>query len=420
MAGRIPGQSRRQGSVDIVKITALETILDPERPLLVWVRVHTDSGLVGLGETFQSPDAVARVIHGTLAKVLLGQDATQIELLWHHMFKVAHYGGYAGAEMRAISAVDIALWDLLGKLTGRPIYDLLGGACRDRIPLYNTCASYGPYADHELFHDDPVRLARELLASGIKAMKIWPFDDLARRTWGQNISPAELEYGVSRFRAIREAMGDEIEIALEGHCQWNLPSAILIARAVEPYRPMWLEELILPDDPQATRQLRAATRTPLVTSERLMTRWGLRPVIEAGAADIVMFDIDWAGGFTEARKIAALAESHQLPVAPHNPGGPVSNLVAAHFCASVYNLFIMESVRAFYLTWFGEALTNNLVAVDGHFPLPSGPGLGAELRPEFLERGELVREISTDHEGPLSGYAAGNPYRSGNPWRRDS
>ena len=161
---------------------------------------------------------------------------------------------------------------------------------------------------------------RDLLASGIRAMKIWPFDDLARRTWGQHISAEELEYGVSRFRAIREAVGDSIEIALEGHCQWNLPSAIRIAQAVEPYRPMWLEELMPPDSPQATRQLRESTRTPLVTSERLMTRWGVRPVIEQQAADIVMFDLDWAGGLTEGRKIAALAETFQLPGCAAQPG----------------------------------------------------------------------------------------------------
>jgi L-alanine-DL-glutamate epimerase-like enolase superfamily enzyme len=249
-------------------------------------------------------------------------------------------------------------------------------------------------------------------------MKIWPFDDLARRTLGQHVSSAEVEYGTSKFRAIREAVGDEMEIALEGHCQWNLPSAMRIAQAVEPYRPMWLEELMPPDDPQATRQLRAATRTPLVTSERLMTRWGYRPVIEAGAADIVMFDIDWCGGLTEARKIAALAESHQLPVAPHNPGGPVSNVVAAHFCASVYNLFIMESVRAFYLTWFADALTNNLVPLDGHYLLPGGPGLGTELHPRWLARTDLVRQVSGQAAAEVSGYAVGNPYREGNPWER--
>jgi L-alanine-DL-glutamate epimerase-like enolase superfamily enzyme len=154
----------------------------------------------------------------------------------------------------------------------------------------------------------------------------------------------------------------------------------------------------------------------MVSSERLISRFGFRPVIEQGACSIVMLDIDWTGGFTEARKIAALAESYQLPVAPHNPGGPVSNLIVAHFCASTYNLFIMESVRAFYLTWFNEALTFNLVPVDGAFPLPPGPGLGTDLRPEFLARPDLIKETSGKATDSLTGYAVGNPYRDGNPW----
>ena len=255
----------------MTKITAVETILDPQHPILAWVRLHTDSGLIGLGETFQSPRTVAELIHETLAKMLVGQDPTEIELLWHHMFKAVHYAGYAGAEMRAISAIDIALWDLLGKLTNQPIYVLLGGACRQSIPTYNTCIGHPPFNDHERFHADPAGLARELLSQGIRAMKIWPFDDQACASLGQSITPEQLEYGVSRFRAIREAVGDNIEVALEGHCCWNLPSAVRIAQAVEPYRPMWLEELMPPDSPAATRQLRESTRTPLVTSERLMT-----------------------------------------------------------------------------------------------------------------------------------------------------
>src|SRR5579883_1888327 len=334
------------------KITTVETLRHPEHRLLLWVRIGCDAGLTGLGETFHAPDAVECIIHGVLAEILLGQDPTRIELLWHHMFKTLHYAGHAGAELRAISAVDIALWDLLGKLTDQPLYVLLGGACRDRIPTYNTCASFGPYRDYERFQDEPGALARELRDSGIRAMKIWPFDVLAVDSLGQRITPAQLERGVSRLAAIRQAVGDDMEVAIEGHCQWNLPSAIRIAQALEPYRPMWLEELMPPDNAEATRALRAATRTPLVTSERLMTRFGFRPVIEGLAADILMLDLDWAGGLTEARKIAALGTTYQLPIAPHNPGGPVSHLTTAHFCASVYPLFLMESVRAFYLTWF--------------------------------------------------------------------
>src|SRR5207248_10065773 len=184
-----------------MKITAVGTVLNPERPLLVRVRLHTDAGLVGLGETFEAADAVARIVHGRLAQLLLGQDPARIELLWHQMFRVVHYAGYAGAELRAVSAVDIALWDLLGKATGRPVYALLGGACRDRIPTYNTCAGWGEYEDHRLFHDDPGRLAKSLLAVGLRGMKIWPFDDQAEPSLGQMITPRQLEYGVAKFRA---------------------------------------------------------------------------------------------------------------------------------------------------------------------------------------------------------------------------
>jgi galactonate dehydratase len=400
-----------------MKITAVETILHPRYPLLMWVRLHTDAGLTGLGETIQSPDAVARMVHGTLAKIILGQDPAQIELLWHHMFKTVHYAGYAGAEMRAISAIDIALWDLLGKVTHQPVYALLGGACRERTPTYNTCGSYGRFDDHEAFHDRPAQLAKDLLAMGIRAMKIWPFDDLAAPSLGHNISVEQLEQGASVFRAIREAVGEDMEIALEGHCLWSLPSAIRIARAVQPYRPMWLEELMLPDNPHATRELRAATTTPLVTSERLITRFGFRPVIEERAADIVMLDIGWTGGFTEAKKIAALAATYQLPVAPHNPGGPVSNLVANHYAASVYNLFILESVRAYYLTWFKDVVTYNHAPENGSFALPPGPGLGTELKAEFLAQPELIREVTAVSAVSRINYATGNPYRVSNLWR---
>jgi galactonate dehydratase len=404
----------------MVKITAVETVFDPEHPILMWVRLHTDAGLVGLGETFQSPRAVIEMIHETLAKMLIGQDPTQIELLWHHMFKAVHYAGYAGTEMRAISAIDVALWDLLGKILDQPIYTLLGGACRESIPTYNTCIASPQFDDHARFHADPAGLARELVGQGIGGMKIWPFDDQAVTSLGQAITPEQLEYGVSRFRAIREAVGDKIEVALEGHCCWNLPSAIRIARAVEPYRPMWLEELMPPDSPAATRQLRDSTSIPLVTSERLITRFGFQPVLDAGAADILMLDVAWTGGFTESRKIASLAENHQLPVAPHNPGGPISHFVAAHFSASVYNLFIMESVRAFYRGWFAEVLTENLLPIAGRFPLPKGPGLGTELREEFLSQPRLVKRVSSGEAGALSGYAVGDPFRTGNLFTPES
>jgi L-alanine-DL-glutamate epimerase-like enolase superfamily enzyme len=393
-----------------MKITAIETLNAPEHPLSLWVRIHTDEGLVGLGESVAAPRAIAKVVHDRLAGILLGQDPTRIEQLWHWMFRAINYHGAGGSEMRALSAVDIALWDLLGKITHQPVYVLLGGASRDRIPIYNTCGAYGAIRDHELFLHDPARLARELLEAGIHIMKIWPFDQYAAPTEGQYIAPHDLAAGVDVVRQIREAVGDEMEIAIEGHSLWNLPSALRIARALEPYRPLWLEDMMWPDNIEAIRQLRQATSIPITTSERLFGRFAFRQVMERNAGDVVMPDLAWTGGFSEARKIAAMASVYQLPIAPHNCGGPVSHLVTAHFCAHIYNLYVMETVRAFYCGFFGDLLTVNLIPVDGTLPLPPGPGLGTELQPEVLARQDLLREVSDQLPEQVPAHATGDPW----------
>jgi L-alanine-DL-glutamate epimerase-like enolase superfamily enzyme len=412
-------------------ITSVETLTHPRYPVLLWIRIETDEGIYGIGETLgDAPAAVARIVHERLAPALVGHDPTCIEHLWDTMVKITHYHGHQGAEMRAISAIDIALWDILGKITGQPCYTLLGGACRDRIPTYNTCANFGDITDHTRFTEDPAGLAKELLASGISAMKIWPFDRYAPASQGQRISDAALAAGVAPFEAIRNAVGDAMDIALEGHCCWNLPSAIRIAQAVEPWRPMWIEELMPHDNEQATKQLHDATRTPMVSSERIISRFGFRRVIEEGAADIIMLDINWTGGLTEAKKIAALASTWMLPLAPHNPGGPISHLIAAHFSASVPNLFVMESVRAHYLNWFNDIGTVSYVPDKaGQFPLPPGPGLGIDLRQEFMDDPAIVRERSGADEAARAAAALSidpvsvraDPYETGNTdfWRRD-
>lgn len=237
-----------------MKITKIETIRVREHPRLVWVQIHTDTGLVGLGETFYVPRAVEAVIHDVAAPLLLGEDPVDIERHWHALFHITNYWGYAGAEMRAISALDIALWDLVGQSTGQPIYNLLGGRVRDRIKTYNTCASYGAIDDYTAFHEHAGELAQSLLAEGITAMKIWPFDQFAAGatptkvdtrgslhvpldyyTVGQHITPEQLERGLESVKQIRRAVGNRMEIAIELHARWNLPSASRIARALEPY-----------------------------------------------------------------------------------------------------------------------------------------------------------------------------------------
>jgi L-alanine-DL-glutamate epimerase-like enolase superfamily enzyme len=348
------------------------------------VLVHTDAGLTGLGETYPHPEAEKAIIHRSLAPVLLGRDPLSIDRLWADMFQAISYSGWAGAEMRAISAIDIALWDLAGKAAGAPVYQLLGGASRESIRTYNTCY------DRVDFMTEPVRLARELLESGIRAMKIWPFDGVAHETGGQYITPDQMRRGIEPLRLIREEFGDSMDVALEFHGYWNLPCAIRIAEAVTPYSPMWLEEMLPQDNMVAYKLLAKATKVPLCLSERLMTRWGFRELLENGAAGIIMPDICWCGGISEAKKIAMMAETYYLPIAPHNCGGPVLHFATAHLAANLTNLSIMETVRRHYLEEYRGILTNELPLEGGSLPLPPGPGLGILLDPGVFTRPGVV------------------------------
>lgn len=395
-----------------MRVTAVETITDPRHPVITWVLVHTDEGLTGLGETGAGAGAATAAIHELMAGILVDQDPLRIEEFWHRAFRALNFHGTGGAEMRALSAIDLALWDLLGKVAGMPVYALLGGACRDAVPIYNTCGNYGEIKDRDRFLSEPAALARELLDSGIRMMKVWPFDGLADRGGrdGQFISDSALAEGVACVEAIRQAVGNEMEIAVECHSLWSLPSAIRIAQALEPYRPIWLEDMLWPDDPIALRRLREATRVPLIASERLLTRWRFREMLEQGAAEIAMLDIAWTGGISEARKIAALASVHQVPVAPHNCGGPVNHVANLHFCASIPNLYVLETVRAFYGSYFGDFVTNVPMPTGGEIPLPVGPGLGTELREDIVGRRDLIRQVTKTRSQHAMAYTRGDAW----------
>jgi L-alanine-DL-glutamate epimerase-like enolase superfamily enzyme len=355
----------------------------------LWVRLHTDSGLTALGETYPCSDAEAGVIRRSFAPLLLGRNPLDIDRLWADLFLSVSYHGWAGAEMRALSAIDIALWDLAGKAFGQPVYRLLGGASRNSIPIYNTCY------DHIDFNTDPVRLAGELLDSGIRAMKIWPYDSIALANRGHRIDADELRRGAEPLRKIRDAFADRIDVAMEFHGYWNLPCAARIARHLEPLEPMWLEEMLPQDNLAAYRELSLKTRTPLTISERLMTRWGFRELLENRAASIVMPDICWCGGISEAKKIATAAETYYLPIAPHNCGGPVLHWASAHLAANITNLTILETVRRHYLDEYRGLLTKDLLPVNGRLPLPEGPGLGVELAPDIAFRPNVTVETIT-------------------------
>jgi len=353
----------------------------------LWVRLHTDEGLVGLGETYPSSTSEKPIILADLAPVLLGRDPTEIEALWHEMLLRVHARCWAGAEMRAISGVDVALWDLLGKATGQPLYVLLGGKCREMVPVYNTC-----YDDRFDFNEKPAELALDLYESGIRAMKIWPFDRVGLQNRGQRISVDEMDEGLAPVRKIREALGHKMDIAMEFHGLWNLPCAIKIASALEPYQVMWLEEMLGQDNLAVYKTLSESTTLPLCVSERLVTRWAFRELIESQAARIIMLDLGWTGGLTEARKIANWAETYYLPVAPHNCGGPVTHHATWHLATATPNLMILETVRRHYASLYGALITSAGMVENGRLGVPGGPGLGIELREELLTGERVVIE----------------------------
>jgi galactonate dehydratase len=345
----------------------------------LWVRIHTDEGIVGLGETCPASAVEKAVIINDLAPRLVGRDPRDIEAIWHELLRTVQYRGWAGAEIRAISAVDVALWDLFGKSVNLPVYRLLGGRCWDSIPIYNTC-----YDDVYDFNSHPGELARALADAGISAMKIWPFDEVAKKNHGQSISPEEIESCLEPVRTIRDVLGRSMQIAMEFHGYWNLPCAVRIAKALEPYDVIWLEEILPQDNLASYATLAARCRQPLCVSERIVTRWGFRELLENRAATIIMLDLAWCGGLSEARKIANWAETYYLPVTPHNCSGPVTHFANWHFAFATSNFMILETVRRHYEDRYVSIATSTGAPVNGRLGVPPGPGLGVELKPEFL------------------------------------
>src|SRR5579884_3696720 len=393
-----------------MKVTRIETIQHADFANLLWVQVHTDDGLVGLGETYRGVASAAAYVHEMVAPYLLGKDPRAIER-HHSTLSGSTTHRSMGAVVRGLSAIDIALWDLFGQSVGLPVHQCMGGPVRDRIRIYNTCAGYhygrragvpgqsfaaswgmgaqqGPYEDLVKWQEQERagELARELLDMGITAMKIWPFDQFADETGGQHITPSQIEQGLKPFRQIREAVGRQMEIAVELHSRWNLPAVLRIVEAHEEITPMWYEDPIRMDNPDALAELASKTRVPITASETLASRYAFRQLLEKRAVGIVMLDPGWVGGISEARRVAALAEAYHRPVAPHDCTGPVVYAAGTHLCLATPNAMIQEGVRAYYHGWYQDVLTELPRAEKGYVTAPSGPGLGTRLQPDFLQR----------------------------------
>ena len=398
-----------------MRITAIETLRADFHDNLIWVRVETDAGLIGLGETFFFPGAVEAHLHDTVAPMLIGADATRVAH-WNSVL-MRQPVGYAssGTEMRAASAIDIALWDLLGQAAGMPIHRLLGGLAREKIRIYNTCA--GPhyvtranrsiknwfgmegsagdrYDDLRGFLERPVELARDLLSEGITGMKIWPFDFAAEANGRMSITTAQIEDACRPFRLIREAVGRQMDLMVELHSMWDIESAKRIFRALEPLEPAWFEDPIRMDDAEGLAELARFTRIPILASETTAPKESFRRLLEQRAVGIVSFDAGWCGGISEAQKIIALADSWQIPIAPHDCTGPVGFVAGTHLSISARNAMIQETVRAYTRGWYNDVVTALPPISDGYLTPLMGPGLGLALRPEFLARGDVRRRRS--------------------------
>ena len=392
-----------------MEIARVDTIRLDAFPNLVWVQLLTRDGLTGLGETFYGAQAVEAYIHEAIAPRLSGADCQNIEGIRRALLPYVGYQG-AGAEMRAISAIDLALWDLNGKAIGRPVCVMLGGAARDAIPVYNTCAGYnymrsgptqevanwglprspgGPYEDLYAFLHDPGELAGSLLEQGITGMKIWPFDPYAEASQGMAISPHALQRALEPFAKIRAAVGTRIDLMVELHGLWSLPAARTITHALEEFQPFWYEDPMRPDRMDELAIIAKGTRVPIATGETLVGVTAYRELLRRGSAGIVIVDPCWSGGISEARRVGFLAESHGVPVAPHDCTGPVSLAACAHLAVHLPNAVRQEFVRAQYYGWYQELVTELPPIIDGQIRVPAKPGLGLELLPDVTRRPDI-------------------------------
>jgi L-alanine-DL-glutamate epimerase-like enolase superfamily enzyme len=403
-----------------VRITALETLRTPAFANLLWLRLETDAGPVGLGEAFRNAEATEAYLHETLAPELLGRDPRPVAAHRERIGRVIanRFMGTPSrsVELRGDAAVDMALWDLLAQSLGVPLHRLWGGPVRERIRVYNTCAGpgyntaairgwvarlaepgaapVGALDDLQAQLDDPVGLARSLLAEGVTAMKIWPFDRFAKATGGNAIGPAELEAGLAPIRAIREALGAAIDIMIECHGLWRLPAAVAIGRALEPYGIFWIEDPIAMHRLDDLRRFREAVALPVAGSENHGTSLWFREAFALGVVDHAHFDVGWMGGPSEALDVAALARAFDRPIAPHDCVGPVMLAVNLQLLAAQPHGLICETVRAYSRGWYRLVVEGLPEPEGGTIGFPEGAGLGVSLAPGFLGRADLLRRRS--------------------------
>ena len=343
----------------------------------VFVKVISDEHIYGIGEAYRvGPDAATVAVIEDFKSWLIGEDPFRIEHLWRLMYNGSRFpGGSIGYA--ALSGIEIALWDLKGRALGRPVYELIGGRCRDRVRVYRGIGGATPEA--------LAAEARRAVDEGFTAVKMAPQPpDSEKMPWG-----VVLRGTARRMEAVRKAVGDAVDIGLDPHARIFEPyKARELAEAVRPYRPMFVEEPLRPENIPALAALRREVGVPIATGEMLYTKYAFRDILAAGAADILQPDLLICGGLLEAKKIAAMAEAHYVTVAPHSPLGPVSTAVAVHFAASTPNFLILE-YQPDQSGPSRDLVRKPLVLEDGHIRIPDQPGLG-----DRAQRGRLRRQAA--------------------------
>ena len=353
------------------------------------VKIETEDGLHGWGEATNWPGSpLVEAACQFVGDVILGMDSTRIDFIWTKLYRDMNWLGQAGPLLSAISAVDIALWDLKGKVLGAPVYELLGGPYRKEIQLY---ANYW-FIDGEHTPGDYARQAREVIARGFNALKLDPFAHVDYR-YGENLrenhglSEEQKNLALNVVKAVAEAVGPAVPIAIETHAFLNAPTAIEMARRLSElgFNCMWYEEPSAPEFPDSIADIRMKIQLPVCVGERLHSRFMVQQVLEKHACDILMPDITRCGGISELRKIANLAEVYNIPIAPHNPNGPISTIASAHVMASIPNFFRQEFMMK-DVSWRDTCLSHPLPIDGGHFVLPNRPGLGFDIDETELQR----------------------------------
>ncbi len=361
-----------------MKITDIETYLiaNPWKRWL-FVRVETDCGAYGISEgtLYGESSAVAAELQER-RRFYIGKDPFQVEKNWNDWYRDSFNRNASAVNITALSAVETACWDIIGKHYGAPIYSLLGGSLREKVKIYAN----GWYT-HASSAEDFAEKALRVVKKGYKAIKFDPFGTSYLTADAEQISRA-----VDIVTAVRESVGPNVEILVEGHGRFTPETAIRIAKLLEPLNPRWFEEPVPPEDLEAMKVVASKTTIPIASGERILTSYGFASLIESHSVDIIQPDLINTGGILQGLKISAIAEAHFISVAPHQAEGPLATATCLQLDACITNFEVQESFDEFDVEWRNSLLKNPIEIHDGYMWIPTEPGLGVDLNMKEVER----------------------------------